>query len=106
MIKTSESLLCRFTGERVSTAIYAGPYDILLTLRYIHYEVMRIHLKYLSSLPLKRFAKEENLLTLTIEAPHLGRSGSFFKDGPEEQHEFRLKLFPSQVNSGFAHQVV
>jgi len=63
------SVKARFTGDRVSTAIYAGPYDILLTLR---------------------FAKEENLLTLTIEAPHLGRSGSFFKDGPEEQHEFRL----------------
>ena len=52
VIKTSESLLCRFTGDRVSTAIYAGPYDILLTLRYKHYEAVKIYLKYLSSLPL------------------------------------------------------
>ena len=43
VIKTSGSLLCRFTGDRVSTAIYAGPYDILLTLRYKHYEVIGIY---------------------------------------------------------------
>lgn len=58
----------RFTGDRVSTAIYAGPHDILLTLR---------------------FSKEQNLLTLTIEAPHIGPTGSCFKDGSEEQ-DFRL----------------
>ena len=35
-----------------------------------------------------RFSKEQNLLTLTIEAPHLGPTGSCFKDGSEEQ-DFR-----------------
>merc|ERR1712177_138068 len=62
------SMKARFTGDKVATAVYSGPHDILLTLR---------------------FMKERGLLTVTIEAPFLGPTGSNFKDG-EQHREFRL----------------
>jgi len=63
------SVKARFAGDRVTTAVYAGPHDILLTLR---------------------FMKECSLLTVTVEAPHLGPSGSTFKDGRQDLSSFRL----------------
>ena len=43
-----------------------------------------------------RFSKEQNLLSLTIEAPHLGPTGSCFKDGSEEQDFRWIQLSLSQ----------
>lgn len=37
-----------------------------------------------------RFMKECSLLTVTVEAPHLGPSGSTFKDGRQDLSSFRL----------------
>ena len=52
-----------------------------------------------------RFSKEQNLLTLTIEAPHLGPTGSCFKDGSEEQ-DFRWNQHSQQAVTPLHHQVV
>lgn len=59
----------RWPGSQVSTAVYGGPHDILLTVR---------------------FLKERSLLTVNIEAPFLAPTGSVFKDGLGEEPLFRL----------------